>query len=75
MTKKIKDYTDDERKAYFRNHYHKHVNTADRKSITRICRKEECIKLLIEEIGIIKILELHTQLFISTISKIKLKKL
>jgi hypothetical protein len=70
MQKKMKDFNDDERKAYFRDYYHKQVTVSDKNCIAKIAKKDACVKLMIDEIGILRILQLYK----SSLFSIKIKK-
>lgn len=59
IKRKMKDWSEDERKKYFREYYHKKINIADRCRIQKIVDKPMVLEQLICDVGIAKLLEIH----------------
>ena len=57
--KTIAEYTESERKCYFRQHYHNKLNKCDRNRVKKICEKKIVLEHLINEIGINTIMNVY----------------
>ena len=57
--KTIAEYTESERKHYFRSHYHNKLNKCDKNRVQKICEKKIVLEHLINEVGINTILNVY----------------
>lgn len=59
IKRKMREWTIDERKLYFREYYHKKITDADRHRVDKVINKQMVLEYLIEEVGIPKILQIY----------------